>query len=628
MSAARVKQTRVSLVRVGILLVAILVMAAGVRWIMAPGLAVAPTPEASVFAGYVDVTATPTYQFEAPADSPQSNVILAFIVAGKENPCEPTWGTYYSMDAAATQLDLDRRIAQLRSIGGDVSVSFGGQINDELAVVCRNVDALTDAYASVVDRYTLSSIDLDIEGPALADIAALERRAQAIAALQAEAVAGGRELQVWLTLPVATQGLTAEGVAAVEATLAGGVDIAGVNGMTMNFGGSKSAGQSMAGAVEDAASALHRQVVAAYAGRGIGLDGEQAWRKVGITPMIGQNDLPGEVFTLDDAAAVNTFALENGVGLLSMWSLNRDATCTSPLPKTVPVVQTSCSGIDQDGRSFADVLANGADVAVAEPSASGAAQSQVDPVVVDDPDTSPFPIWDPVGTYPAGTRVVWKREVYRAKYWTSGISPDTPSPRKNRRGRWWVRSFQVTSRHPCPRCRPTRIRRGRRSRSTTRVSGCRWDGSRTRRSGGRRVSLRASPSLVDRLGCWCRPGEGARQHPRVRQDVAAGNDWRRLCCHRITSQTARSTSPMKVIALTSMAGSETNVATIESSPYPAPAMITNTPSHEGSQVQRTVSQPTTTKDAPNRSSPACHVFSNAPASPLARAAIATMKTPA
>ena len=131
-------------------------------------------------------------------------------------------------------------------------------------------------------------------------------------------------------------------------------------------------------------------------------------------------------FTLDDAAAVNTFALENGVGLLSMWSLNRDATCTSPLPKTVPVVQTSCSGIDQDGRSFADVLANGADVAVAEPSASGAAQSQVDPVVVDDPDTSPFPIWDPVGTYPAGTRVVWKREVYRAKYWTSGISPDTP----------------------------------------------------------------------------------------------------------------------------------------------------------------------------------------------------------
>lgn len=236
MSAARVKQTRVSLVRVGILLVAILVMAAGVRWIMAPGLAVAPTPEASVFAGYVDVTATPTYQFEAPADSPQSNVILAFIVAGKENPCEPTWGTYYSMDAAATQLDLDRRIAQLRSIGGDVSVSFGGQINDELAVVCRNVDALTDAYASVVDRYTLSSIDLDIEGPALADIAALERRAQAIAALQAEAVAGGRELQVWLTLPVATQGLTAEGVAAVEATLAGGVDIAGVNGMTMNFG--------------------------------------------------------------------------------------------------------------------------------------------------------------------------------------------------------------------------------------------------------------------------------------------------------------------------------------------------------------------------------------------------------
>ena len=32
-----------------------------------------------------------------------------------------------------------------------------------------------------------------------------------------------------------------------------------------------------------------------------------------------------------------------------------------------------------------------------------------------------------MGTYPAGTRVVWKREVYRAKYWTSGISPTPQS---------------------------------------------------------------------------------------------------------------------------------------------------------------------------------------------------------
>ena len=42
-----------------------------------------------------------------------------------------------------------------------------------------------DAYRAVVDRYDLRVIDLDIEGAALTDQAASERRAKAIAALQA-----------------------------------------------------------------------------------------------------------------------------------------------------------------------------------------------------------------------------------------------------------------------------------------------------------------------------------------------------------------------------------------------------------------------------------------------------------
>ena len=89
-------------------------------------------------------------------------------------------------------------------------------------------------------------------------------------------------------------------MAAVEATLAGGGDIAGVNGMTMNFGAQERGS-------EYGRCRRRRRQRFASSGRGglrragIGLDGEQAWRKVGITPMIGQNDLPGEVFTLDDA---------------------------------------------------------------------------------------------------------------------------------------------------------------------------------------------------------------------------------------------------------------------------------------------------------------------------------------
>ena len=45
----------------------------------------------------------------------------------------------------------------------------------------------------------------------------------------------------------------------------------------------------------------------------------------GITPVIGQNDLPGRCSPLMTRRRSSTFALDNGVGLLSMWSLNRDA---------------------------------------------------------------------------------------------------------------------------------------------------------------------------------------------------------------------------------------------------------------------------------------------------------------
>ena len=47
--------------------------------------------------------------------------------------------------------------------------------------------------------------------------------------------------------------------------------------------------------------------------------------KVGITPMIGQNDIKTEIFTLPDAQKVLAFAKQNAwVGLLSFWMIQRD----------------------------------------------------------------------------------------------------------------------------------------------------------------------------------------------------------------------------------------------------------------------------------------------------------------
>jgi len=380
----------------------------------------------TAFAAYVDVTATPTYHFEVPTAKANLNTILGFIVADTQTPCTPSWGTYYTLDAAQTQLDIDRRIAQLRLMGGDVRVSFGGAANSELSVSCTDPVALSDAYKLVIERYNLTSIDLDIEGSGLEKTPANARLVAAMKSVQDWASKTSRKLNMWMTLPVGTDGLTHSGFNLVESMLKCGVYVAGVNGMTMDFGASKPASQSMTSAVEDASTQLQRQIDTAYQGVGQSLSQSALWNKVGITPMIGQNDVPGEKFTIQDAKDINAFARSKGVGLISMWSLNRDNTCLLPTPMESVVVQTYCSGVDQGTSHFSVVLDNKtSDIAFSSPTPPVTSPRDLLPIV-DDPSQSPYPIWNANSNYPANTKVVWKRNVYQAKYWTKGYAPNTP----------------------------------------------------------------------------------------------------------------------------------------------------------------------------------------------------------
>ena len=139
--------------------------------------------------------------------------------------------------------------------------------------------------------------------------------------------------------------------------------------------------------------------------------------------MIGQNDVRGEVFTLDDAIALNRFANEVGLGRLSLWSLNRDSACSPNYPDPA-VVSDSCSGVAQGAERFSALLAAGRDGA---PSRSPVPTLPPATPVPDDPATSPYPIWDPDAAYPAGTKVVWRGTVYVATWWTQGDQPDDPT---------------------------------------------------------------------------------------------------------------------------------------------------------------------------------------------------------
>lgn len=417
------KTRRLSKSRVAIATVAIAGLAGGGAYI---GVTAASQVSASTsspwFAGYVDVTNTPSFAFEAAANESARNVVLSFVVADPSEPCSPSWGSAYSMDQAAATLDLDRRIARLERAGGEAIVSFGGQANDELAVVCTDVGDLRAAYASVIDRYELTTIDLDLEGDGLSAVAN-ERRAEAIAALQQAATDDDENLAVWLTLPVSPQGLTVEGTDAVAAFLAAGVDLTGVNAMTMDYGASKSEKDSMLDASQDALTALHRQLGILYDNADLSLTDATLWSKVGATPMIGQNDVSAEVFTLADAAGLNAWATTTGLGRMSMWSLNRDATCGTSFTDTNRVSNV-CSGVDQGDQSFAETLGAGMTGSPQESSGTTTTPEAIPADEPDDPKSSPYVIWDENATYLVGTKVTWHHNVYEAKWWSRGDLPD------------------------------------------------------------------------------------------------------------------------------------------------------------------------------------------------------------
>ena len=377
------------------------------------------------FAPYADATLTPAVAFQDRAANPSRNVVLGFVVAGAGTPCTPSWGTYATLDGAAATMDLDRRIAQVRGQGGDAVVSFGGASNTELAVACDSTDQLVSAYRAVIDRYTASTVDFDIEGTALDDAAANVRRARALKVIQDDARAHGRNLAVWLTLPVTPRGLNANALAAVHALLAAKVELAGVNVMAMDFG-EPAAARSMQRAVIASVTATRAQLTVLYARVGVRLNAQQQWGKLGVTVMIGQNDVAAERFTVADARAVAGFAASRGLARVSMWSLNRDQPCGA----TFAVLGTHsnfCSGVAQKPLQFTKTLAHLRGTARGKAAAVTVSDALPDATTttVDDPAKSPYPVWAPERPYREGYKVVWHQAVYIAKWYSQGQSPDS-----------------------------------------------------------------------------------------------------------------------------------------------------------------------------------------------------------
>ena len=262
---------------------------------------------------------------------------LAFVLDG--GGCNATFnGTTSISDSGWTSA-----INSLRASGGDVVASFGGAAGTELGLSCTTVATLKAQYKKVIDTLNLTRVDFDIEGSALNNTTANDRRNQALAQLQQEYAAAGKKLDVQYTLPVNPTGLESNSLSLLNNAKTDGLTVNLVNIMTMDYGSAMDMGQ----AAINAATALHTQLGQIWTTK----TSAQLWAMEGNTPMIGVNDTTSEIFTTGNASSLESFAKNNGIQELAFWSLGRDKACA-----TNGTLSDTCSGTPQSAYQFSSIF--------------------------------------------------------------------------------------------------------------------------------------------------------------------------------------------------------------------------------------------------------------------------------
>ncbi|WP_443095862.1 chitinase [Rothia koreensis] len=289
----------------------------------------APAP----FVPYTDMDAWPPANLtELSQQIGNPYFTTGFIQAAKGNDGKyfPAWGAQKTEPVSGNS--KIQTINDLRNSHGDVVTSFGGAANQELAEVITDKGELGDAYKSVFDRLKTNKVDFDIEGAGLKNKEAVARRMEVLASLQQGYKATGNPLHVSFTLPVLPTGLTPEGLDLVKEAVKAGLAVDTWNVMAMDYGDSAWPGHGdMGDAAIKAGESLHDQLKSVY---GTSRTDAQLWKMVGITPMLGVNDVETETFTVNNAKKLVTWANQHHIGRVSAWSTNRDNKETSKVEQS------------------------------------------------------------------------------------------------------------------------------------------------------------------------------------------------------------------------------------------------------------------------------------------------------
>jgi hypothetical protein len=307
-------------------------------------------------APYVDACAWPVPDLvKISKNSGLKYYTLAFITADANK--QASW-------SGTIPLASQHMLAQIREIrmaGGDVSISFGGANGQEIAQVIEDVGVLVSEYSRVIDMYSLTRIDFDIEGGAVAEDKSVDTRNKAIVELKKKYP----QLQITYCLPVLPIGLALAGEKLVQNARKNGAVIESFHGMSMDFGNDAAPDPEgrMAAYVISSAENLRKQVMTAG----------YASPKIGMIPMIGVNDVTSEIFRILDATWVRDFFKTTPwMTYIGWWSVNRDQ------PGAGQEANPFNSGINQAPYDFAKTFL-------------GEKEKELDPIPRPDPPPNAIP---------------------------------------------------------------------------------------------------------------------------------------------------------------------------------------------------------------------------------------------
>ncbi len=370
----------------------------------------ATTWPAHVFAPYVDTGLSNTTLTTVAADDGTKFFTLAFVNGA---------GCQWSLPQSGWQ----SQVSALQAEGGDVSISFGGYTVDtdatDLGAQCSSAAAMAAQVENVVTSFNVNHLDFDIESNQQTDAADLALTAQALGQVRSWASGAGVNLTISYTIPILPTGFTSEGEGVLTTALANGFTPNIVNIMTMDYGTS---GTEMGTAANQALDAAAGQLEGIY-----GISESAAYAMLGNTPMIGQNDSTGEIFTLADAAAVESHAAQQGIAWLSFWAEGRD---NGGCPGDTSASST-CSGLTQNSGAFTQAFQP-----FTSGSGSGGGGGTPTPTPTPTPTTSGScaTAWVSNQAYTSGNEVSYGGDDWTANQWNYDEVPGGPSGAWNNDG--------------------------------------------------------------------------------------------------------------------------------------------------------------------------------------------------